>query len=64
MTPAPGSHEAYAQGCRCPILDNSHGKGLYGGVKGKDGQVVYVINFECPLHGHPITTKSDAKDTP
>jgi hypothetical protein len=25
-TPNPGSEEARAQGCTCPILDNNHGK--------------------------------------
>lgn len=44
QTPPPGSDEAVAQGCTCPILDNAHGKGYYG-MAG-----IYVLNAECPLH--------------
>lgn len=42
----PGSPEAVAIGCRCPILDNGHGRG-YMGQAG-----VFVYAQPCPLHGH------------
>ena len=38
----PGSDEALEHGCRCPVLDNEHGKGVNGN---------YWINESCPLHG-------------
>lgn len=41
----PGSPEAYAAGCRCPILDNGRGKGS-GWGPGKFWTVPH-----CPLHG-------------
>lgn len=41
---APGSDEALAKGCRCPVLDNAHGLG-YMGVAGS-----WVISSLCPLH--------------
>jgi len=47
----PGSREAIEQGCTCPVLDNSHGKGYRGGVTGEDGKTVFVINANCKLHG-------------
>jgi len=28
--PPPGSDEAVKQGCKCPVLDNAHGKGVLG----------------------------------
>ena len=37
---APGSDEAYAQGCKCPILDNQE---MPEGKK--------WVNADCPLHG-------------
>lgn len=48
--PAPGSSAARDAGCRCPVLDNSHGLGYLGGVKDKDGETIFVVNAECPLH--------------
>ena len=36
----PGSEEAYAQGCKCPILDNQE---MPAGKK--------WVNGDCPLHG-------------
>lgn len=45
--PNPGSNEALNQGCRCPVLDNGHGKGHFG-----DGaKYGWWINSDCPLHG-------------
>lgn len=42
--PAPGSDEALKLGCKCPVLDNAHGKG-YPGNPG-----VYVHTEDCPVH--------------
>lgn len=45
--PTPGSDAAVAAGCRCPVMDNHHGKG------NPLGQ--FWVNAECPLHGaHPV----------
>lgn len=46
--PNPGSNEAIALGCRCPILDNAHGIG-YMGQSG-----VFCFTSDCPLHGDGI----------
>lgn len=40
--PNPGSKEAIKQGCICPTLDNSQGKG-YMGMEG-----IFIINGKCP----------------
>jgi hypothetical protein len=50
MTPTPGSPEAVQSGCTCPRLDNAHGKGYMGGVHGPDGQPMFVISGDCPVH--------------
>jgi hypothetical protein len=42
----PGSPQAVADGCKCPVLDNHHGKG----VPYPSGPAWYV-NEDCPLHG-------------
>lgn len=42
--PLPGSNEASEQGCRCPVLDNYHGKGI-GGL----GKRYWTVG-DCPLH--------------
>lgn len=50
-TPPPGSDAALDLGCRCPVLDNAHGKGYLGGAKDKEtGETLYVITADCPLH--------------
>jgi hypothetical protein len=41
----PGSDEALALGCLCPVIDNGHGRG-YMGQPG-----IYVMRDDCPLHG-------------
>lgn len=41
-TPNPGSDEAIAAGCRCPVLDNAHGRGWMGGV---NAMVMAFQNF-------------------
>lgn len=42
--PNPGSAEARAQGCSCPVLDNNHGRGYRGNPN------VFVRVVGCPLH--------------
>ena len=46
MNPHPGSPEAVAQGCTCPIIDNNHGEGFV-----YDGAVMFWYADDCPLHG-------------
>lgn len=50
--PNPGSDEALNQGCTCPVLDNDHGRGYYGGYG-------FVIVASCPLHGGYSTDPED-----
>lgn len=47
----PGSEEAIAVGCSCPVMDNAHGKGYMGGVTDDKGQTVYIFSGDYPLHG-------------
>lgn len=47
MTDAtPGSDEAIKAGCRCPVLDNHHGAGLYA----LNGRPVFLMVESCKLH--------------
>ena len=48
--PNPGSDEARELGCRCPVLDNAHGRGAWG-TSGDDA--VFWTSETCPLHGWP-----------
>jgi len=44
--PCPGSPEAIALGCICPVLDNHHGRG-----RGKlEGVAVFIYNSNCKIH--------------
>ena len=43
--PNPGTEEALAQGCLCPIMDNCYGRGYFAGPP---RSFIYVDN--CPLH--------------
>ena len=45
--PNPGSAEAITQGCKCPVLDNNHGRGSGREI---DGRPAFWINSECPVH--------------
>ena len=49
MTNNPGSDEAVAQGCTCPVLDNGRGRGGYDLGTGP----LFWIAFGCPLHHQP-----------
>lgn len=49
--PNPGSDEAIAAGCTCPVMDNHHGAGVM-----HDGETVFwfdydCFDYDCPLHG-------------
>lgn len=52
--PNPGSKEALAKGCKCPVLDNTHGQGWVG--LGSDwvglGGHLFWISVDCLLHGN------------
>lgn len=43
----PGSKSAVKKGCLCPQMDNAHGKG----IPASDGQVLFWMTDECPMHG-------------
>lgn len=48
----PGSKEAIAAGCTCPVMDNHHGAGFP--IKNnKTGEMTIAFwhNAECPIHG-------------
>lgn len=49
--PNPGSQEALAAGCRRPVIDNGRGRGYRGGMRDENGDVVFVIAGDCPIHG-------------
>lgn len=56
----PGSPEAVAQGCKCPVLDNCHGKGYL-----VPGSGMFVMSSACPLHRHndpEVPTEEGASD--
>lgn len=42
--PNPGSNDAIARGCICPVLDNHHGAGMGWGAN------TFWIREDCPLH--------------
>lgn len=50
MESNPGSEKAQKLGCICPVLDNGHGLGYMGGIKGNDGKTLFVITDGCPIH--------------
>ena len=52
-TPNPGSVEALRLGCRCPVLDNGHGK--------RPGAWGWTINLECPVHAHEPQDEAGAE---
>ena len=47
--PDPGTQEAIAMGCTCPVEDNNHGKGY---TTGPDGEVLFVYSHDCPVHNY------------
>ena len=52
---SPGSTEAISKGCLCPITDNCRGRGYWGGVRDGNGNLIFVIRSDCPLHGEIVT---------
>ena len=48
--PPPGSDEAIKKGCICPIEDNHYGDGC--GWKGDNGEPLFWVTADCPLHGN------------
>ena len=52
MKPNPGSREATAIGCTCPVTDNNNGAGVM-----YAGEVNFWTDEDCPVH-HP---KSEEK---
>jgi len=47
---APGSPMARENGCKCAVMDNRYGLGMF---TESDGTVIYAVNMSCPLHGEP-----------
>ena len=46
--PPPGSDAAIKLGCKCAVLDNGHGAGVY---TDSNGVLQFWISCDCPLHG-------------
>lgn len=44
----PGHPAAVLSGCKCPTVDNGHGKGS--GQIDDNGLPLYWINVDCPYH--------------
>lgn len=43
--PNPGSEEARARGCTCPVIDNHHGRGFP-----RLGVTCFYVVDTCPVH--------------
>lgn len=56
--PRPGSYDAQALGCKCPVLDNHYGRGYWGDGK-KYG---WVHREDCPIHGEPSSEQINNPD--
>lgn len=54
--PNPGSKEAVAAGCTCPVMDNARGRGAWGS-SGEDA--IFYRNDRCPLHGKNTQEKAN-----
>jgi hypothetical protein len=59
-TPNPGSPEATAEGCICPVYDNARGLGYMGGMKDVNGDTVFVMVVGCPVHSNEIDDDASA----
>jgi hypothetical protein len=55
MTPNPGSDEAVAAGCTCPVMDNARGRGIPIATDEGELQIAYWINGNCPIHGNKVS---------
>lgn len=47
--PTPGSQAAREQGCKCPVMDNAHGRGIP-----LNGKTEFWISLSCPLHAGQV----------
>jgi hypothetical protein len=45
-TPNPGTSEAIALGCECPVVDNHHGRGY----RGDAATYGFIKNTNCKVH--------------
>lgn len=54
----PGSKSAINKGCTCPVLDNARGRG----IPTVDGQRVFWISADCPLHTDPDDYMDDPEE--
>ena len=54
--PNPGSDEALAIGCKCPVMDNCHGKGYLVAGSGS-----FCIREDCPVHGKAAQDEDKTK---
>ena len=52
----PGSEQAVARSCICPVVDNKNGIGAYVDT---DGNPVYWFSSECTMHGNDEPTPPD-----
>lgn len=41
----PGHPDAVENGCKCPSVDNNHGRGAYKGTG-------YIVSADCPVHDY------------
>lgn len=51
-TPNPGSEEAIAAGCNCPVIDNHYGRGIP--MRNPDDnkiEIAFWMTADCVLHG-------------
>jgi len=55
--PNPGSPEAIALGCICPVIDNGHGKGS--GYLLPDGSPEFWYRTDCTVHEAPTLFDMD-----
>ena len=51
--PNPGTEEARAMGCTCPVISNCHGQG----IRQPDGSRLFWMVEDCPVH-NPKEEKS------
>ncbi len=50
-TPNPGSKEAIAMGCKCPVFDNHHGVGV---PNGQGNPPVFWYSSDCVVHTEAV----------
>jgi hypothetical protein len=54
--PNPGTPEAIALSCSCPVIDNGYGKGWM--VKDENGDTVFVYTVGCKVHSPELPRRS------